>query len=269
MIVFIGMETSGALRRRFQAAGFETYSCDTLPSEDGGEETVYSEDSLPLGRHMVGDVFDCLDNMAATDLWPDLAIFHPTCTYHAVSGAWAFGDGPYHQKVKPETLVGAARREARSLAEADVERIKALPIKRKIMENPRGTIPTRTSLGKPTQIIQPYQFGDDASKATCLWIWGMGPVPIDPYLFVAPRMVCKRCGGIMQYDAAHKDGCGFCGAEPGLLLPRWSNQTDSNQNRLSPGPDRWKERSRTWPGIADAVVEHCVSALRGEQLGLI
>ena len=37
-IVFIGMETSGVLRRRFQAAGFETYSCDLLPSEDRGEE---------------------------------------------------------------------------------------------------------------------------------------------------------------------------------------------------------------------------------------
>jgi hypothetical protein len=36
-IVFIGMETSGVLRRRFQAAGFETYSADILPSEDQGE----------------------------------------------------------------------------------------------------------------------------------------------------------------------------------------------------------------------------------------
>lgn len=239
MIVFIGMETSGALRRRFQAAGFETYSCDILPAEDGGEDMAYSADNLPLGRHLVGDVFETLDNMKANDLWPDLAIFHPTCTYHALSGAWAFGDGPYHQRVKPETLVGQARRDARALAEADVERIKALPIKRKIMENPRGTIPTRTSLGKPTQIIQPYQFGDDASKATCLWVWGMGPVPVDPAKYVQPRYV---------------NG-----------LPRWANQTDSNQNRLSPSADRWKERSRTWPGIADAVVAHCVKEMANEQ----
>src|SRR5690242_19922970 len=93
MIVFIGMETSGALRRRFQALGHETYSCDMLPAEDhGGEEMTYSKDGRPLGRHMVGDVFEQLENMWATDMWPELAVFHPTCTYLTVSAAWAFKD---------------------------------------------------------------------------------------------------------------------------------------------------------------------------------
>lgn len=230
MLVFIGMETSGVLRRAFQAAGHECFSCDLLPSEDGGEEMAYrpQDPALSAGKHFVGDVFDCLDNMRATDLWPDLAIFHPDCTYHTVAGAWAFGDGPYHQQVQPGTLVGAERRAARDKAEALVRRIVALPIKRKAIENPIGTLSTRV-LGPAQQIVQPYQFGDDASKATCLWLWGLPKLVVPPKAeWVPPRYVNGR--------------------------PRWANQTDSGQNRLSPGPDRWRDRARTYPGIAQAMV---------------
>lgn len=225
MIVFIGMETSGALRRRFQALGHETYSADLLPSEDGGEEMAYDAEGRPLGRHLVGDVFDTLNNLKANDLWPDLAVFHPTCTYLTGSAAWAFKDGPYHQKVKPTTLVGAARREAREEALDTVRRIMALPIRRKVIENPIGAIGTR--IRKPDQIIQPNQFGDDASKATCLWLDGL-PLLV-PTRRVKPRLVNGR--------------------------ERWGNQTDSGQNRLSPSDDRWKDRSRTYGGIADAMTQ--------------
>jgi hypothetical protein len=68
-------------------------------------------------------------------------------------------------------------------------------------------------------------FGDDASKATCLWLDRL-PALL-PTKRVEPRMVNGR--------------------------PRWGNQTDGGQNKLLPGPDRWKERSKTWPGIADAI----------------
>jgi len=231
MIVFIGMETSGACRRAFQAQGHETYSCDLLPSQDGGEEMAYSHDGLPLGRHLVGDIFLSLENLIATDLRPDLAIFHPDCTYLTNSAAWAFGDGPYHQKVKPETLVGAARRDARDEAIRTVERIWALPIRRKCIENPIGALSTRWR--KPTQIIHPNQFGDDASKATCLWLDGLLPlVPTKP---VAPRIVNGR--------------------------PRWANQTDNGQNRLPPSDDRWQRRADTYPGIADAMASQWAGRL--------
>ncbi len=224
MLVFIGMETSGMLRRAFQRRGHETYSCDLLPSEDGGEEMVYSADRLPIGRHLVGDVFETLENLWANDLWPELAIFHPSCTYLTNSAEWAYGDGPYHQKVKPGTLVGAARRAAREKALDDVRRIFALKIKRKVIENPIGAI---SRLRKPTQVIQPNQFGDDASKATCLWLDGL--MPLRPTKRIEPRMV---------------DG-----------KPRWANQTDGGQNRLSPSVDRWKDRSRTYGGIAEAMAD--------------
>lgn len=244
-IVVIGMETSGELRRRFQAEGFETYSIDNLPSEDGGEEMAYSDDGIPLGRHIVGDVFEVLENMWATDLWPSFAIFHPTCTYLTGACAWAFKDGPYHQRVKPGTLVGPARREARAAALDDVRRIFALPIWRKVIENPVGTI--SSAIRRPSQIIQPYEFGDDASKKTCLWYVGKDgealedmALPIDP---------AARCPGRLVTIPRSKSNphLGF------VTVERWANQTDSGQNRLTPGEARWKDRSRTYPGVANAM----------------
>jgi hypothetical protein len=91
------------------------------------------------------------------------------------------------------------------------------------IENPRGVLARR--IGPAAQTIQPYDFGDDASKATCLWLKGL-PL-IEPTDFCPPRVI------------------GYAS--------RWANQTDSGQNNVSPGQDRWMERSTTYPGIADAL----------------
>ena len=93
------------------------------------------------------------------------------------------------------------------------------------IENPVGCISTR--IRKPDQYVQPHQFGDDASKKTGLWLQGL-PL-LTPTGNVAPRMVNGR--------------------------PRWANQTDSGQNRLAPSADRWKKRSETYQGIANAMAQ--------------
>lgn len=240
MRIFIGMETSGELRRRFIAQGHEVISCDLLPAEDG-----------PTPNHITGDVFATLDRLRQEyGWWPDLAIFHPTCTYLTNSAAWAFNDPDferypgvgYHQRVKPGTLVGAARREARARALDDVRRIMALPIHRKVIENPISVI--GSAIRKPSQIIQPYDFGDDASKATCLWFVGRDGEPLPE--MALPIDPAKRCPGRMVEWPRGS----------GRMVERWSNQTNSGQNRLSPSEDRWKDRSRTFPGIADAMAAH-------------
>lgn len=100
---------------------------------------------------------------------------------------------------------------------ADIEKI--------VIENPISCISSR--IRKPDQIIQPWQFGEDASKATCLWLKGLPPLV--PTSLVEPRMVEGK--------------------------PRWGNQTDSGQNKLGPSEDRWKERSRTFQGIANAFAD--------------
>jgi len=202
MRVLVGYEFSGRTRSAFRRLGRDAWSCDLLPAEDDS----------PFHYHC--DIRDVVH-----EAW-DLAIFHPPCTYLTCSAEWAYGDGPYHMKLKPGTLVGEARRAAREAAIAEVQWLWSLPIPRVVIENPKGALSSRWM--KPSQIIQPYEYGDDASKATCLWIRGC-PLLI-PTAHVAPRMINGK--------------------------PRWGNQTDSGQNKLSPAEDRWKARSKTYPGIA-------------------
>jgi hypothetical protein len=99
----------------------------------------------------------------------------------------------------------------------------------KAIENPVSCISSR--IRKPDQIIQPYDFGDDASKKTCLWLEGLPKLTVDPSKRLPGRMV--------MYG--------------GRMVERWSNQTDSGQNRLPPSADRWKVRSKTYDGIASAM----------------
>lgn len=101
----------------------------------------------------------------------------------------------------------------------------AAPIERIALENPISVISSR--IRKPDQIITPYQFGHDASKKTCLWLKNLPG--LTPTKMVEPRIVNGR--------------------------KRWGNQTDSGQNRLGPSDDRWKIRSETYVGIAEAMAE--------------
>lgn len=214
MRVFVGYESSGVVREAFRARGHDAWSCDLQPADDNSQ------------YHLQGDVWDHIGGN-----W-DLRIVHPTCTYLTNAAEWAFSDPDflkypevgYHQKVKTGTLVGAARRLARQKALAEIRRLMAIkgPM---CIENPKGVIGSR--IRKPTQVIHPHQFGEDASKGTCLWLNGL--MPLVPTKNIAPRIVNGR--------------------------PRWSNQTDSGQNRLSPSADRWKIRSKTYQGIADAMAQ--------------
>ena len=194
MRVLVGCEYSGRVRNAFMEAGHDAWSCDLLPSEDDS----------PF--HIHGDVLPLLDQG-----W-DLGIFHPPCTYLAVSGLhWN----------KRDPARAAKTEEALDFVRA----LMSAPIERIAVENPVSCISSR--IRKPDQIIQPYEFGEDASKKTCLWLKNLDL--LTPTQMVAPRLV---------------DG-----------KPRWSNQTDSGQNRLGPSEDRWKERSRTFAGVAKAMAE--------------
>lgn len=205
--VLIGYSACPLTRTAFEAQGHDVWTCDLLPARDNSP------------KHLQGDIWQ----VALNQPW-DFAVLHPMCTYLTCSAAWAFGDGPYHQKVKPGTLVGAARRAAREEALDNFRKLLALPFPVAI-ENP-GTSFVSRAIRKPSQIIQPYHFGDDASKATGFWLSEGVPL-LQPTQHVAPRIVDGR--------------------------PRWENQTDSGQNRLSPSANRWLERSATYPGVASAM----------------
>ncbi|WP_404836187.1 hypothetical protein [Aeromonas media] len=214
MRVLIACERFGVIRDAFINAGHDAWSCDLV-------------DSAVSGPHIRGDALEVLR-------WGwDLMIAHPDCTYLTCSAEWAYGDGPYHQQVKPETLVGAARREARRQALEFVLSLAKAPIPFIAIENPAiGAINRNLDLVQhgfrsnfPTQIIQPHQFGHDASKATGLALKGLPDLVHTCH--VPPRMVKGK--------------------------PRWDNQTDSGQNRLSPGAGRAMARAKTYQGWADAM----------------
>lgn len=203
----IGCEESGTVRDAMLARGIHAVSCDLLPSRSN------------RGEHLQCDIFEALESRK----WRGLIAF-PDCTYLTCSAEWAYGDGPYHQRVKPDTLVGQRRRNARVKAIAFVQRLWGCDLDKVAIENPVGVLSRH--LGSPPT-YQPYEFGDDASKRTCLWVRGLPPLM--PTGYCEPRMV---------------NG-----------LPRWANQTDSGQNRMPPGQNRARDRSKTWPGIAAAMAE--------------
>jgi site-specific DNA-cytosine methylase len=145
-----------------------------------------------------------------------MMIGFPPCTDLAVSGAAHF-----------------AKKRADGRQQRAIDFFMALanaPIKQICLENPVGII--STVWRKPDQIIQPWQYGHDASKKTCLWLKGLALLVSKPSDFVEPRIVCGKT--------------------------RWANQTDSGQNKLGPSETRSADRARTYQGIARAMAEQWV-----------
>lgn len=213
MRVLVACEYSGRVRDAFIAAGHEAMSCDLLPTD-------------APGPHYEGDVRDVIGGG-----W-DLMIAHPPCTYLSVSGMhWT------KRGLRDPQLTEDALDFVRLLMDAPIERI--------AVENPVSVISSR--IRKPDQIIQPWQFGHDASKATCLWLKNL--LPLVPTQIIEPRYVC--CGAEIP-PSVGKYGCPSCCGEK-AARPRWGNQTASGQNKLPPSEDRWKIRSATYEGIAEAM----------------
>lgn len=167
------------------------------------------------GNHYKGGVLEILG------LGWDLMIAHPPCTYLTVSQAWTF----YHPDDKG--LPKADRRPhpkfplralQKDMAMRFVKDLWNAPIEKVCIENPIGFL--NTEWMKPSQIIQPWQHGHEESKSTCLWLRGL------PLLKPTKIMEIRN-----------------------------KNCTPSGQNKLGPSPDRWKIRSRTYPGIAQAMAD--------------
>jgi hypothetical protein len=186
--VLVACEYSGAVRDSFIALGHDALSCDLLPTD------------VP-GPHHTGDVRPLLRQQ-----W-DIIIAFPPCTYLCSSGMhWTV------RGLRDPQLTEDALDFVRCLLDAPCPHI--------ALENPVGAISTR--IRKPDCVIQPWQFGHDASKTTCLWLKNLPPL-------VPNYVLPKPASG------------------------RWDNQCASGQNKLGPSPDRWKLRSATYPGIARAM----------------
>jgi len=188
MKVLVACEYSGVVSQAFRDQGHEAISCDLLPNDLTGNQFHYQ-----------GDVRDILDKG-----W-DLMVAHPPCTHLAVSGARWF---KHKQEEQQEAL-------------DFVQLLMNAPIESICIENPVSIISSR--IRKPDQIIQPWMFGHEATKTTCLWLKNLPPLQPTNVVNKGERHITKS----------------------GKSLPKWYN--------LPPSEDRWKIRSATFQGIADAM----------------
>jgi len=224
MRILIGCECSGTTRRAFAEAGHFVVSCDLKPAEDGARG-LDLEAALPgtrrrskIGFHYTGDLFDILTH----EMQWDLVLVHPPCTFLSVSGM--------HWNDRGRGWAGT------EAALAFAERVWACRglVGAMALENPVGILSTRSNLGRASQYIQPYDFGDDASKKTGLWLHNLPKLVADPAHRVMGRLVRNDKGNFVE---------------------RWANQTDSGQNKLGPSAERAAVRAITYPGWSLAMVE--------------
>jgi len=201
MKVLIACEFSGIVREAFKALGHDAWSCDILPTE------------IP-GNHIQDDILNHLN-----DGW-DLMIAHPPCTYLSNAGIRWFNEEKYGEKA-------IERKKLRLEAFDFVMKLYNTPIEKIAIENPTGWL--NSHFRKPDQTIQPWQFGDEESKRTCLWLKNLPK--LESTKIVSPKIY------------------GYYKTGKNIGKPIYGN------NYLKFSEDRWKERSRTFQGIANAMAD--------------
>lgn len=189
--VLCACEESQVLTERLRKMGIEAYSCDLLPTSGKHPEWHIQADALQVIK---------ID-------W-DAVIAFPPCTHLAVSGARWFEDK--RRDGRQQMGIGFF------LAFTAIDHVPHVAI-----ENPVGIM--SNLYRKPDQIIQPYQFGEPETKATCLWLKNL------------PKLVPTKD---VHEEMKHRSQ-----AEAHRILS------------MSPSPQRAMMRSKTYPGIADAMAQ--------------
>ena len=186
-------EKSGSVRDALRRCGWDAYSLDTKPEDFPSPYHIEADLNELFGTDFFGDH----DNPVF-----DLIIAHPPCQYLSVVG---------HNTTPDEKKQERAQKTDEAID--FVRKIMALPCKYMAIENPKSLISSR--IRPSDQLIQPYQFGHDAKKGTCLWLKNL----------------------------------------PKLRPTNIVDGREARVHKMPPGPDRWKERSRTFEGVAEAMAD--------------
>ena len=217
MRVLIACEESQAVTKEFRRLGAEAFSCDILPCSGGHPEW-----------HLQDDVFNVIDKG-----W-DMMIAFPPCTYLSVSGAqWYYNPEDKHlpiEKRRPHPKYPNRSRDRQEASEFFI-RLYNSDIKHIAIENPVGIM--NTTFIKPTQIIQPWMFGDEATKTTCLWLKNLTQL-------TPTNIVGKGERTVFASGKSH---------------PKW--YADALAKAKTP-EERRNLRSKTFPGIAKAMAEQWI-----------
>lgn len=228
MNVLIACEESQTVCAAFRKLGFNAYSCDLAECSGGHPEW-----------HLLGDALDVIKNNGGItqdgkhiviDKW-HLMIAHPPCTYLTSSGAkWYYHPEDKHLPIedrRPHPKFPNRKKDQEdganffmALMNANIDYI--------AVENPVGIMSTRYR--KPDQIVQPFMFGDQARKTTCLWLKGLP-------LLEPTKLVDE--GESIAFRSGKK-------------MPKWYCDALTNAKTDA---ERRKLRSKTFDGMADAMAQ--------------
>lgn len=221
--VLIACEESQRVCMAFRKMGHDAYSCDIIEPSGGHPEWHIKGDALeiinPNSLRKNGLVFHTMDGErhAFFGKW-DLIIAHPPCTYLTNTGNRWFNVKRYGDKARQRWKDREDAAEFfMQFVYADCDRI--------AIENPIGYM--STAYRKADQIIQPFQFGYPARKATCLWLKCLPK--LKPTVIVKPeiKQYKSKTGRIKSFSADYGSG----------------------------NADSASRRSKTYTGIAQAMAE--------------
>ena len=233
MKILVACEESQAVTKELRNLGHDAYSCDLLPSSGGRPEWHFQENVFKV----IDENGGYLENGEFIDgsLHWEMMIAHPPCTYLAVSGArWMYhpdqGDRPISERDEHPRFKGRRKKQLEAIDFIDMLWNSGIP--KVAIENPVGVLSTKWGAKgkKPNQIVQPYQFGDEASKKTCLWLKGL-PNLHDTNLVGKGEMVTLKSG---------------------RKLPKWYSDA---LTKSKTSEERRTLRSKTFPGFARAMAE--------------
>lgn len=243
MKILVACEESQAVTIELRKLGHEAYSCDIIECSGGHPEWHIQGDVLPLLNPSYIPIWDGNTSIKGIEFktcdgkehflsgkW-DMIIAFPPCTHLAVSGARHFekkrADGRQREGIEFFC----------QFLNADCDRI--------AIENPVGIIggdyirehfpDLAEKYGlprKPTQIVQPYEYGHPNKKTTCLWLKGLQPLVPTEIINPEPDFVYPN----------------------GKKYPNWMMET---LKKCKTSEERSTARSKTFPGIAKAMAEQC------------
>ena len=232
--ILVACEESQAVTKELRLLGHHAYSCDLLPCSGGHPEWHFKQDIFKVIKSPQklklenGKFMKC--SKGWTGKW-EMMIAHPPCTYLAVSGAqWYYNPSDKHlptTKRRPHPRYPNRSRDRKeaiqffiALANTAIEKI--------AIENPIGVISTQYR--KPDQVVQPFMFGDEARKTTCLWLKNMPLLKPTKIVGEGEKIYFKS----------------------GKSQPKW--YSDAFVYAKSP-EERRTMRSKTFPGMARAMAK--------------
>ena len=229
MNILVACEESQEVCKAFRERGHNAFSCDLYKCSGGHPEWHFNCDCFAVINNNGGTLQNGKEyHLPKGEEW-DIMVAHPPCTYLSVSGArWLYHpddkDLPIDQRREHPHHLG--RRQMQKDAMAFFLALTQTKIKRWAIENPVGIM--NTHYRKADQIVQPFWFGDSASKKTCLWLHNLPELKPTKMVDPGERVVLSS----------------------GRSLPKW--YSDSFNTKITT-EERRKARSKTFHGFAQAI----------------